>query len=116
MELKPLDKAALIKILAEKRFNLIEQSRRLLQTEGVSLDFTDDGIDAMAGFAEQLNKTNQDIGARRLNTVLHRVLEDISFTAPRRRGEKVVIDSKFVQERLKSFDPVKENVLTKYIL
>lgn len=65
---------------------------------------------------QHINRTNQDIGARRLNTVVHRVLEDISFTAPRRRGEAITIDAAFVKERLKSFDPVKENALTKYIL
>ncbi len=116
VELKPLDKAALIKILAEKRYNLIDQTRRLLATEGVALDFTADGIDEMAGFAEHINRTNQDIGARRLNTVLHRVLEDISFSAPRLRGTTITVDAKFVKERLQSFDPVKENVLSKYIL
>jgi ATP-dependent HslUV protease ATP-binding subunit HslU len=116
VELKPLDKAALIKILAEKKFNLIEQTRRLLATEGVTLEFTPDGVDEMAGFAEHINRTNQDIGARRLNTVLHRVLEDISFSAPRLRGSTMVINAQFVKERLQSFDPVKENVLSKYIL
>lgn len=68
------------------------------------------------GFAETINRTSQDIGARRLNTVVHRVLEDISFQAPRMRGQTITIDAKFVKERLQSFDPVKENTLTKYIL
>lgn len=68
------------------------------------------------GFAETINRTSQDIGARRLNTVVHRVLEDISFRAPRMRGQTITIDAKFVKERLQSFDPVKENTLTKYIL
>lgn len=59
VELKPLDKAALIKILAEKKFNLVEQTKRLMATEGVTLDFTQDGIDEMAGFAEVIFSSTQ---------------------------------------------------------
>lgn len=70
----------------------------------------------MAGFAQQINRSQQDIGARRLNTVMHRVLEELSYGAPRRRGEKVVVDKGFVNGRLKEFDLTKEDNLTRYIL
>ena len=71
---------------------------------------------AMAGFAQQINRLQQDIGARRLNTVMHRVLEELSYEAPRRRGEKVVVDKGFVEGRLKEFDLTREDNLSRYIL
>lgn len=116
VELKPLQKADLVRILSEKKFNLIEQTVKLLETEGVHLEFTEDGIDAIAGFAAEINKRNQDIGARRLNTVMHRVVEDLSFRAPRLRGTRVKVDAAFVQERIKDFDPMRKDNLARYIL
>ena len=116
MELKPLVKDDLVKILSQKKYNLLQQTSRLLATEGVSLTFTEDGIDEMANFAQRINRSQQDIGARRLNTVMHRVLEELSFTAPRLQGTEVVVDGAFVRDRLKDFDLSKEDSLSRYIL
>ena len=116
VELKPLGKADLIKILSQKKFNLLEQTRRLLATEGVELEFTECGIEEMAGFAQQINGSQQDIGARRLNTILFRVLEELNFMAPRLRGTKIVVDAAFVKDRLKDFDLTRADNLARYIL
>lgn len=116
VELKPLGKADLVKILSQKKYNLLEQTRRLLATEGVELEFTECGIEEMAGFAQQINRAQQDIGARRLNTVLFRVLEKLNFMAPRLRGTKIVVDAAFVKDRLKDFDLTKADNLARYIL
>ena len=87
-----------------------------LLSPNLSLHTLSTSLKAMAGFAQQINRTQQDIGARRLNTVMHRVLEELSYGAPRRRGEKVVVDKAFVDGRLKEFDLTKEDNLSRYIL
>jgi ATP-dependent HslUV protease ATP-binding subunit HslU len=114
--LQPLKKEDLIQILSTKKFNLLVQTVQLLATEGVEVEFTDCGVEAMASFAQLINRTQQDVGARRLNTVMHRVLEDLSYAAPRRRGQKVVVDAAFVENRLKEFDLTKQDNLSRYIL
>ncbi|EWM28983.1 atp-dependent protease atp-binding subunit, partial [Nannochloropsis gaditana] len=114
--LQPLKKEDLIQILSTKKFNLLVQTVQLLATEGVEVEFTDCGVEAMAAFAQLINRTQQDVGARRLNTVMHRVLEDLSYAAPRRRGQKVVVDATFVENRLKEFDLTKQDNLSRYIL
>jgi ATP-dependent HslUV protease ATP-binding subunit HslU len=86
----------------------------LLGTEGVKLEFTSDAIEAMADLAFLVNRTTTNIGARRLHTILERVLEDISFDAPERQNQKVVVDDKLVRERLEALS--KDEDLSRYIL
>ncbi|WP_108662597.1 ATP-dependent protease ATPase subunit HslU [Acuticoccus kandeliae] len=92
VELQPLTKEDFRSILTETEASLIKQSSALLATEGVTLDFTEDGIDAIAEIAVDINATVENIGARRLQTVMERVLDEISFTATDRSGETLVID------------------------
>ncbi len=73
-----------------------------MATEGVTIDFTDDAIDALAKVAVDVNSSVENIGARRLQTVLERVLDDVSFTAPDRSGETVTIDAGYVRDRVES--------------
>jgi ATP-dependent HslUV protease ATP-binding subunit HslU len=86
----------------------------LLDTEGVKLDFTDDGIGAIADIAAQVNASVENIGARRLQTVMERVLDDISFSATERTGETVSVDSRYVRSRVE--DLAKDQDLSRYIL
>lgn len=86
----------------------------LLETEGVDLQFLHDSLDAIAGFAEELNRSTQDIGARRLHTIMEKLLEDISFNAPDLRGRTVRIDAETERGRLA--DIVANEDLSKYIL
>ncbi len=100
-------------ILTQPKNALIEQYKALLATEGVTLTFTDDAIEQLATFAMQVNEQSENIGARRLHTVLERLLEDVSYAAPEERGE-VTIDAAYVRERLK--DVVENADLSGYIL
>jgi ATP-dependent HslUV protease ATP-binding subunit HslU len=100
-------------ILTQPKNALIEQYKALLATEGVTLDFTEDAIDQLARFAMQVNEQSENIGARRLHTVLERLLEDVSFAAPERTGE-VTVDASYVRERLQ--DVVENTDLSGYIL
>jgi ATP-dependent HslUV protease ATP-binding subunit HslU len=100
-------------ILTQPKNALIEQYKALLLTEGVTINFTDDAIDQLARFAMQVNEQSENIGARRLHTVLERLLEDVSYAAPEERGE-VTIDAAYVRERLK--DVVENADLSGYIL
>ena len=100
-------------ILTQPKNALIEQYRALLATEGVTLTFTEDAIDQLARFAMQVNEQSENIGARRLHTVLERLLEDVSYGAPEERGA-VTIDAAYVRERLK--DVVENADLSGYIL
>ena len=100
-------------ILTQPKNALIEQYRALLATEGVTLTFTEDAIDQLATFAMQVNEQTENIGARRLHTVLERLLEDVSYGAPEERGA-VTIDAAYVRERLK--DVVENADLSGYIL
>ena len=97
VELKALTRDDLRRILTEPEANLIRQHQALLATEGVTLIFTDDAIDALADAAEAVNGSLENIGARRLQTVLEKVVEDISFTAADRSGETITIDADYVQ-------------------
>ncbi|MCF3936018.1 ATP-dependent protease ATPase subunit HslU [Acuticoccus sp. M5D2P5] len=97
VELQPLTKEDFRSILTETEASLIKQSSALMATEGVTLDFTDDGIDAIAEVAVDINATVENIGARRLQTVIERVLDDISYTATDRSGETLVIDGDYVR-------------------
>ncbi|RUM89077.1 MAG: HslU--HslV peptidase ATPase subunit [Thermovibrio sp.] len=114
VELKPLTKEDFIRILTEPKNALTKQYKALLETEGVEIEFTEDGIEEIAKIAEEANSKAENIGARRLHTVLERLLEDISFRAPELKGEKIVINREFVREKLQNI--IQDEDLTKYIL
>jgi ATP-dependent HslUV protease ATP-binding subunit HslU len=114
VELKALSRDDLRRILIEPEANLIRQQQALLETEGVSLSFTEAAIDALADAAQEVNGAVENIGARRLQTVLEKVVEDISFTAADRRGETVVIDAEDVRRLVG--DLAKNADLSRFIL
>ncbi len=114
VELKALTREDFGRILREPENSLIRQYVALLNTEGVTLDFTEDSIDALAELAADINQSVENIGARRLHTVLERLLEEISFTASDRAGETIVIDAEMVRERLAEL--AKNTDLSKFIL
>ena len=100
VELAPLSRADLRRILVEPEHSLLKQYGALLQTEGLSLTFGEDAIDALAELASDINDRVENIGARRLATVLEKLLEEVSFTASDRRGESVHVDAAYVNERV----------------
>ncbi|HET8995765.1 MAG TPA: ATP-dependent protease ATPase subunit HslU, partial [Acetobacteraceae bacterium] len=100
VELSPLSRDDLRRILTEPEHSLVKQYSALLGTETVNLVFTDDAIDALAELATDINDKVENIGARRLHTVLERLLEDISFTATDRAGDTITVDSAYVNERV----------------
>lgn len=114
VELKALSREDLRQILTEPEASLVKQYRALLQTEGVTLDFKDDGIEAIAGIAADTNAAVENIGARRLQTVMERLLDDISFVAPDRSGGTVVIDRAYVDHHVGQL--AKNADLSKFIL
>ncbi|HEY8600557.1 MAG TPA: ATP-dependent protease ATPase subunit HslU [Thermomicrobiales bacterium] len=114
VELDPLDEEALYAILTEPTNSLSRQYTALLATEGVTLVLADDALREVAALAATLNERQEDIGARRLATIMERTLEDLSFDAPTRSGETVTIDATFVRERLG--DLVEDEDLSNYIL
>ena len=114
VELSPLTQDDLRKILTDTQANLVRQYKALMETEGVILNITDDAIDALARLAMEINATVENIGSRRLHTLLERLLEDISFDASERKGETVTIDGKIVQEKVGEL--AKNADLSKFIL
>ena len=114
VELEALTSGDFKRILKEPDYSLIKQYVALLKTENVELEFSEDGIDAIANMASEVNATVENIGARRLHTIIERILDDISFTATDRAGEKIVINSKYVKENLDEL--VKDTDLSKFIL
>jgi ATP-dependent HslUV protease ATP-binding subunit HslU len=100
VELKALNEEDLRRILVEPEANLIRQYTALMGTEGLTLEFTDGAIDALANLAAEVNRSVENIGARRLQTVMERLLEDISFTASDRNGETVSIDENYVRDNV----------------
>lgn len=114
VELQALTRDDMRRILTEPEASLIKQYVALMQTEGVTLDITDSAIDALADVAVAVNSTVENIGARRLQTVMERVLDEISFTAPDRNGETVRIDADFVQKHVG--DLAKNADLSRFIL
>ncbi|SEP51078.1 ATP-dependent HslUV protease ATP-binding subunit HslU [Methylobacterium sp. ap11] len=102
VELSPLTVDDFRRILTETEASLTKQAVALMATEGVTIDFTADAIDALAKVAVDVNSSVENIGARRLQTVLERVLDDVSFTAPDRSGETVTIDATYVRDRVES--------------
>jgi ATP-dependent HslUV protease ATP-binding subunit HslU len=114
VELLPLVEADFVRILTETEASLIKQSVALLATEGVKLAFSDDSIAAIARFAFQVNSSVENIGARRLQTIVERVLDDISFTAPDHSGETFTIDAAYVRERVA--DLAKDSDASRFVL
>jgi ATP-dependent HslUV protease ATP-binding subunit HslU len=114
VELLPLTEDDFRRILTEPESSLIKQYKALMQTEDVALDFTADAVDALAKLTTEINATVENIGARRLQTVLEKLLEEISFTASERGGEKITIDATIVQERVGAL--AKNTDLSKFIL
>ena len=100
VELQPLSRADLRRILTEPEHSLLQQYTALMGTEGMTLEFTPEAVDALAELASDINDRVENIGARRLATVLERLLEEISFTAADRNGEKLMIDAEYVKERV----------------
>ncbi|MCB4767349.1 ATP-dependent protease ATPase subunit HslU [Ancylobacter sp. Lp-2] len=114
VELEPLSREDFKRILTETEASLVKQSVALMGTEGVTLDITEDAVEAIADLAVEVNATVENIGARRLQTVIERVLDDLSFTAPDRAGETVTVDGGYVRERVA--DLASNTDLSRFIL
>jgi ATP-dependent HslUV protease ATP-binding subunit HslU len=114
VELDSLGKADLVRILTEPENALIKQYTALLETESVKVNFTEDGIAEIAEMAALINDRTENIGARRLYTMMEKLLDEISFDAPEMSGKSMVIDAKYVREKLKDF--VEDEDLSRYIL
>jgi len=114
VELRALEKEDFRRILTETEASLIKQYVALMETEGMELVFTDDAIDALADIAVELNASIENIGARRLQTAMERVLDEISFTAPDRADEQFTIDAEYVNSQLG--DLARDVDLSRYIL
>ena len=114
VELNALKEEDFIRILKEPDNSLIKQYKELLKTENVNLEFTDNGIDMLAKISAEVNASVENIGARRLHTIIEKVLDDISFNATDKSGETITIDKKYVQDNLGNL--VKDTDLSKFIL
>ena len=114
VELEPLSKQDLLRILTEPRNALVTQYQALLRTEGVTLDFTQDGLEEIASTTVQVNDQTENIGARRLFTIMERLLEQILFEAPELNEQKVLVDAQYVKDRLRKI--VKDQDLSRFIL
>jgi len=114
VELESLDEEALYKILTNTKNSLLRQYQALLEVENVELEFEDEAIRAFAKYSVTANTKTQDIGARRLHTVIEKVIEDISFSADESNGEKIIVDKKLVEDKLDVI--VEDDDLAKYIL
>ncbi len=114
VELDPLGKEEFKRILTEPENALVKQYTALLATEGITLQFADEAIDAIAHYAQRVNEETENIGARRLHTIMEKVLEDISFRAPELSGETIVVDAEYVRRQLEGV--LKDRDLSRYIL
>ena len=114
VELEALTSDDFKRILKEPDFSLIKQYVALLKTENVELEFSEDGIDTIANIASEVNATVENIGARRLHTIIEKILDDISFTATDRAGEKIIINKEYINSNLK--DLTRNSDLSKFIL
>ena len=114
VELEALTSDDFKRILREPDFSLIKQYVSLLKTENVDLEFSDDGIDTIANIASEVNATVENIGARRLHTIIEKILDEISFTATDRAGEKIIINKEYIDKNLDNL--VKDTDLSKFIL
>jgi ATP-dependent HslUV protease ATP-binding subunit HslU len=114
VELEPLRREDLVRILREPRASLVKQYVALLATEGVALEVRDDAVEEIAGIAAEVNERMENIGARRLHTVMERLLEELSFGADGLRGQRIVVDAALVRERLAG--ALQDEDLSRYIL
>jgi ATP-dependent HslUV protease ATP-binding subunit HslU len=114
VELQSLTMEDFIRILTEPKSSLVKQYTALLETEGVKLEFTSEALDEVARFAFRVNEGTENIGARRLHTIMERVLDEISFDAPDKKGEHIKVDADYVRHMLA--DIVKDQDLSRYIL
>jgi len=114
VELQSLTMEDFVRILTEPKSSLVKQYTALLETEGVKLEFTRDSLEEIARFAFRVNEGTENIGARRLHTIMERVLDQISFDAPDKKGEHVKVDAEYVRQMLA--DIVKDQDLSRYIL
>jgi len=114
VELQSLTMEDFVRILTEPKSSLVKQYTALLETEGVKLDFTPDALGEIAHFAFRVNESTENIGARRLHTIMERVLDELSFDAPEKRGQQVTVDANYVRKMLT--DIVKDQDLSRYIL
>ena len=114
VELKSLSEADFIRILMEPKNALIKQYQALLETEGIKLTFTPDALETIAGYAARVNESTENIGARRLHTILEKLLEDVSFDGPDLKRKNVKVDGAYVRKQLA--DIVKDQDLSRYIL
>lgn len=114
VELQSLQAEDFVRILREPKNSLIKQYEAMLATEGVTVEFTDAAVNSMARIAQQVNEQTENIGARRLHTVMEFLLEDISFDAPETKGKTVTLDAHEVEQRLQKI--IESRDLSKYIL
>ncbi|HUG45898.1 MAG TPA: ATP-dependent protease ATPase subunit HslU, partial [Sphingomicrobium sp.] len=114
VELKALTQEDFVRILSQTRASLTEQYKALLDTEGVTIEFGQDAIEALARIAAEVNDALENIGARRLQTVMEKLLEDVSFSAEERRGETLTVDAAFVEDQLAGI--ARNADLSRYVL
>jgi ATP-dependent HslUV protease ATP-binding subunit HslU len=114
VELSPLSKEDFVRILTEPKGALVRQYQALLATEGLTVDFSKEGLEEIADIAVQVNDRTENIGARRLFTIMERLLEQIAFEGPEWPDKRMEITADYVRERLK--DIVKDQDLSRYIL
>jgi ATP-dependent HslUV protease ATP-binding subunit HslU len=114
VELTPLGPAEFERILTEPENALIKQYQALMATEGITLDFTPEAIRELAALATRVNERTENIGARRLHTVMEKLLEDVSFNAPDLGAQKITITDGYVRERLANL--IEDEDLSRYIL
>jgi ATP-dependent HslUV protease ATP-binding subunit HslU len=114
VELQSLTMEDFVRILTEPKSSLVKQYTALLETEGVKLDFTPEALEEIARFAFRVNESTENIGARRLHTIMERVLDELSFDAPEKKGQQVTVDADYVRKMLT--DIVKDQDLSRYIL
>jgi ATP-dependent HslUV protease ATP-binding subunit HslU len=114
VELQSLTMEDFVRILTEPKSSLVKQYTALLETEGVKLEFTHEALEEIARFAFRVNESTENIGARRLHTIMERVLDELSFDAPEKKGQQVTVDGDYVRKMLT--DIVKDQDLSRYIL
>lgn len=114
VELQSLTMDDFVRILTEPKSSLVKQYTALLETEGVKLEFTHEALEEIARFAFRVNESTENIGARRLHTIMERVLDELSFDAPEKKGQQITIDAEYVRNMLT--DIVKDQDLSRYIL
>jgi ATP-dependent HslUV protease ATP-binding subunit HslU len=114
VELQSLTMEDFVRILTEPKSSLVKQYTALLETEGVKLEFTREALEEIAHFAFRVNESTENIGARRLHTIMERVLDELSFDAPEKKGQQITVDAEYVRKMLT--DIVKDQDLSRYIL